>query len=172
MINIKKSLKFCNGCDHWKPKAIFGKDKKSKDGLSSRCRPCRLKYRRLPHVKKRTGIYNTRYAKDNFATIKKRTRRTDLFKYWGISEQQFDTMLNSQNGTCAICDKTMSSPFKSLCIDHDHITGTFRGILCDSHNRALGLLGDSIENLKKCIRYIRNHEKILIKIKTNHRSGR
>lgn len=38
--------------------------------------------------------------------------------------------------------------------DHDHTTGEFRGWLCSSCNMAIGLLGDSIEGVKKALAYL------------------
>jgi hypothetical protein len=44
-----------------------------------------------------------------------------------------------QNAQCAICD-TPTHPLK-LNIDHDHVTGKVRGLLCTACNSGLGLLG-------------------------------
>ena len=71
--------------------------------------------------------------------------------------EQYGEMLKKQNGTCALCDKTKSNPHKHLCIDHDHTTGKIRGLLCDNHNRALGLFKDSIEDLEKALDYLKSH---------------
>lgn len=39
-------------------------------------------------------------------------------------------------------------------LDHDHVTGRFRGVLCEDCNRALGSVGDSIDRLRKLISYL------------------
>lgn len=41
-----------------------------------------------------------------------------------------------------------------LCFDHDHETGVFRGWLCHNCNKAIGLLGDTVEGVKKAVRYL------------------
>lgn len=41
-----------------------------------------------------------------------------------------------------------------MCLDHDHVTGAFRGWLCMKCNVALGLLGDTIEGLQRGICYL------------------
>jgi len=51
---------------------------------------------------------------------------------------------------CYICGTTAGK----LCIDHDHNTGEPRGILCDTHNRALGLFGDNPELLRRGLYYL------------------
>lgn len=53
---------------------------------------------------------------------------------------------------CQNCGR--SSP--SLCMDHDHETGKFRGWLCRKCNAAEGMLGDNIEGLESALRYLRN----------------
>jgi len=41
-----------------------------------------------------------------------------------------------------------------LAIDHDHLTGLIRGLLCPKCNQALGLFDDNIGNLQKAIEYL------------------
>jgi hypothetical protein len=41
-----------------------------------------------------------------------------------------------------------------LCIDHDHVTGTFRGWLCSKCNMGIGLLGDDREGLSLAQAYL------------------
>lgn len=44
---------------------------------------------------------------------------------------------------------------QKIVIDHCHATGRIRGLLCHNCNRALGLLKDSEENLKRAIEYLK-----------------
>jgi hypothetical protein len=53
------------------------------------------------------------------------------------------------DGCCELCHNP-----RSLCIDHDHNTGCFRGWLCQPCNRSLGTFGDSVEGLKRAIDYL------------------
>jgi hypothetical protein len=50
---------------------------------------------------------------------------------------------------CEICNRS-----GIICFDHDHKTNKFRGWICGSCNRALGLIGDSKEILSAMIIYI------------------
>jgi hypothetical protein len=55
------------------------------------------------------------------------------------------------NGTaCAVpdCDRV------ELVLDHDHLTGKFRGWICRQHNVALGNGGDTHESIKKLLEYL------------------
>jgi len=151
-------LKFCNGCQEWRSRGDFNTDSGSPDGKSYRCRPCRKKYRRQKEVKARTSAYNKKYAADNPELMKQKDRKNMLKRFWNMTSEQYNEMLKAQNGTCALCDRTESSPNKSLCIDHDHITGKIRGLLCDNHNRAMGLFKDSIEDLEKAVEYLKKHK--------------
>jgi Recombination endonuclease VII len=150
-------LKFCNGCKEWRSKGDFNKDPKAPDKLHYRCRLCRRKYRRQQEVKDRTAAYNKKYARENPELMKAKDRKNSLKRFWNMTVEEFEALKKSQGGTCALCDKTESNPHKSLCIDHDHATGKIRGLLCDNHNRAMGLFKDSIEDMEKAIKYLRNH---------------
>lgn len=58
---------------------------------------------------------------------------------------------------CEICGKTIAETVKytgktaakRLCIDHDHITGKFRGMLCQVCNRQLGWYEHNEEKIKR-----------------------
>jgi len=152
-----QGLKFCNGCKEWRSKGDFNKDPKSPDTLHYRCRLCRKKYRRQQEVKERTSVYNKKYAEQNPELMKAKDRKNSLKRFWNMTPEQFEALKEKQGGTCALCNKTESNPHKNLCIDHDHTTGKIRGLLCDNHNRAMGLFKDSIEDMEKAIQYLKNH---------------
>jgi hypothetical protein len=47
----------------------------------------------------------------------------------------------------------------ALVVDHDHISGKFRGWLCRSCNIGIGKLGDNIEGVQNAINYLKKNEK-------------
>ena len=60
---------------------------------------------------------------------------------------------------CEACHKPPSGRYKSLCLEHNHTTGAFRGWLCHRCNSALGLLGDSAQGVLQLLAFlIRNDE--------------
>lgn len=65
----------------------------------------------------------------------------------------YDAELAAQSGGCAICGKPPTTR-KRLCLDHDHHTDRFRGLLCDRCNRLLGQAGESIPLLCRVISYL------------------
>jgi hypothetical protein len=73
---------------------------------------------------------------------------------YGITPNQYEELLERQGGTCAICPRTADSQKRRLHVDHDHSTGKVRGLLCDQCNRAVGLLGDDPDRLRKAAAYV------------------
>ena len=62
----------------------------------------------------------------------------------------YTQLLKDQDGLCAI--KTCSN--KAIHLDHNHITGKIRGILCSNCNHALGKIKDNIFILSSLIDYL------------------
>lgn len=79
-----------------------------------------------------------------------------LFKKYGITLEDYQRMLSNQKGVCAICHKNNSYAGKTrmFAVDHCHVTGKVRGLLCQSCNRALGLFGDDADRLLKASLYL------------------
>lgn len=82
-------------------------------------------------------------------------RVCNLRNKYGITEADYDLTLDRQGGGCAICGRRECATKKALAVDHDHVTGKVRGILCGSCNRALGLMKDSPDLLAKAAEYLR-----------------
>jgi formate dehydrogenase maturation protein FdhE len=66
------------------------------------------------------------------ASVRNRQARV---KARGLRLDEFEQMKNSQNGMCKICGRM---PPHTLNIDHDHVTGEVRGLLCVVCNTSLG----------------------------------
>jgi hypothetical protein len=76
--------------------------------------------------------------------LKKRAR------LYGLSLQQLEELSTRQNHACAIC-KASDRP---LGIDHCHVTGKVRGLLCNSCNVGLGFYCDDPELMRTAARYV------------------
>ncbi len=81
------------------------------------------------------------------------TRRRNLLARFGLDEAEYDRLLAEQGGGCAICG-TKPKKYKHLPVDHDHVTGEVRWILCDSCNTALGGFKDRVDLLEIAIEYL------------------
>jgi len=89
-------------------------------------------------------------------------RKTDIWVKLGITHDIYSSMMKEQGGVCAICGgkETQFTPKtkrrKRLAVDHDHLSGKVRGLLCDKCNRGLGMFKDSKQNLSNAILYLGN----------------
>lgn len=86
------------------------------------------------------------------STTKQYHRERNLRRRYGLTQAAYKLLEKAQNARCAICD--LKTPGKNLHVDHSHVTGLTRGLLCSNCNRGLGLLGDSIKNLRSAIKYL------------------
>ena len=88
-----------------------------------------------------------------------------LQRDYGMSLSDYEDLLKKQEGLCAICgvpdgsERSNNNGSKKLSVDHDHVTGAIRGLLCASCNQALGQMMDSAELMRKAADYIDAHEK-------------
>ncbi len=80
-------------------------------------------------------------------------RNRQLIKRHGISAAEFDALLASQGGVCAVCGE--AGGMRRPAVDHSHITGDIRGILCSNCNTAIGLLADLPERADAAALYLR-----------------
>jgi Recombination endonuclease VII len=104
-------------------------------------------------------FYKKRSGSDGFATYCgpydiQKTGRSRRKRKYGMAAAEFDDLLLSQHGKCAIC-KRPSYTKKGLVVDHCHRTGAIRGILCSRCNSALGLFDDDPALLERALEYLR-----------------
>lgn len=71
----------------------------------------------------------------------------------GIKFADAREALAQASGQCDICARDISQPGKHR-VDHDHATGSVRGILCSNCNMALGLLQDRPEIARGAAQYL------------------
>ncbi len=78
-------------------------------------------------------------------------RKKKLKERYGISIEEYELHVKLQNGKCLGCNEN-----KRLDVDHDHLTGKFRGLLCNDCNNALGRSKDRPEVLRRLADYLEN----------------
>lgn len=147
----------CRICHNIKQKEVYYKDHENR---KQKLRDCHVKHRDVRNKNARI------YYKENIDKIKEHyqnNREEILEKDWmraidrryGITIEQYNEMLTKQNGGCAICKTFIPwSRSERFAIDHCHITGKVRGLLCHACNQALGMLNDDPEILRKAAKYI------------------
>jgi hypothetical protein len=101
-------MKRCPDCGQWKALDQFPRNKNSKDGRHSYCKPCHNARGKEPYERSYGG-----------------TRHYHLKRRYGIGADEFDELVVRQGGVCAICGRPDPEH-----LDHDHETGAVRGVLC------------------------------------------
>jgi hypothetical protein len=147
-------MKRCNVCGELKPLEDFYPARGMRDGRRNDCKPCNLaaKKRRyeadpateIARVKKwqqenaeRLNAYRRAH---NATPERKRALRSGYYRRtYGLTADEVDDMLAAQGGVCAIC-KERPEVEARMHVDHEHCTGTIRGVLCSRCNHAIGLL--------------------------------
>lgn len=73
---------------------------------------------------------------------------------YDLSAQEYLRMGFSQNWECAICRAPQSELEQGLVVDHDHVTGTVRMLLCTGCNIGLGHFADDVVRMRRAAEYI------------------
>ena len=85
-------------------------------------------------------------------------RERALMRMYGITGAEYQDLLDAQGGKCAVCKtETAGGKHNVFCVDHDHVTGKVRELLCKDCNIVLGLVQDSPEHLNRLIAYVIKH---------------
>lgn len=108
------------------------------------CKICRYEKKKISGVKW--------YKKAGKGYMKNKS----LKKLYSITLEDYNRMYDEQNGRCKICRRHSAEFVKGLAVDHCHITGKVRGLLCGNCNTGIGNLKDDILILKSAIEYLEN----------------
>ena len=123
-------MKTCTNCGVSKELSEFHKKQ-------SKCKPCRKVIDRKYYENDRNNYY---------------------FRTYGITLANYDAMYHEQEGCCAICGVHQLDIKRRFCVDHCHITGQVRGLLCHSCNVGIGKLQDNYDIIERAADYLRSSE--------------
>lgn len=84
-------------------------------------------------------------------------RNYKLKKAYGITIEQYDAMVAAQNGMCPICLGPLAGSVRRAHVDHCHVTGKVRGILCSNCNSGIGKLQESPAIFNRAATYLESH---------------
>lgn len=129
-------MRICSKCKQTKPinAKWFYRDASKKSGFGYQCKKCCKKRKKEPRYKK----INLKY---------------ELKRKFQITLEQYDQMFEKQHGVCKICNK-INTNGERLAVDHNHITGKIRGLLCSRCNNGLGCFRDDIDLILKAGIYL------------------
>jgi hypothetical protein len=161
-------VKKCKVCGEEKSLDDFYRNKLGRDGLRPECKQCNLaararKYAQDPRpyiarVQKwreqnpeRFAEYSRRYRQR--PERKASERNAYLLRKYGLSLDDYECMLEAQGGVCAICGEARPEE-RTLHVDHDHVTGAIRGLLCIRCNNAIGNFREEYELFLRAAEYL------------------
>lgn len=157
-LHCQCSGKICSICDQLLCLAFYsirGDTGKFRSDCKKCCaRSSREYYRRDPErIKERNKKRRKEYPELTRSIDRKHHYRTQ----YGLGIEEVHAILEKQEGRCAVCKiKDFMGPGKRHCVDHDHITGKIRGILCQRCNTAIGLMDDDPLRLQAACKYLEN----------------
>lgn len=92
-------------------------------------------------------------------TKREEARNKRLLDQYSISQREYEIIVRSQGGACALCQEKLTKTGKNkgqpkkLFVDHDHKSGLTRGVLCFSCNKRIPEWM-TIEWLNKVLAYL------------------
>ena len=86
---------------------------------------------------------------------RKANARRRVLAQHGLTEDQYNEMVEAQDGVCAICERPCDVAGK-LSVDHCHETSRVRGLLCKRCNSGLGFFREDIDLLARALAYLAN----------------
>lgn len=135
------------------------------------CTKCGIE-KRITEFRARPGARMNQYrstckrCEHRFINQRMKARRQlghETFHYalkskYGVNLTEYNRLMVAQRGICAICHRpetrTWRGQTKRLAVDHDHVTGKHRALLCDACNTILARCGDDPSILIAAIDYL------------------
>jgi len=155
-LKLSDPLRTCNKCGveafTKDDLEIFQRANGGRFGRANMCKQCA--------VTKTIKNKNARppMTEEQEAQYRKSQRKWHLKKTYNLTLKDYDIMLTEQHNCCKICKcKAYSerNAFREhLVVDHCHLTGDVRGLLCHQCNVALGGFKDDLELLEKALNYL------------------
>jgi hypothetical protein len=134
----------------------------------------------LPAYSKNPGVHQTMYCsrecQTKAAAVQGKARRIkevqwqrerQLQKVYGMSLLEYDARVAAQKGRCAICKRHADEipqchNTNRLAVDHDHMTGRVRDLLCFRCNAALGGIEKCPGGLDAFRAYLDRHKSLKV----------
>ena len=125
-------MKRCPDCGKYKPLSDFPRNRRTKSGYATYCKPC----------------HNAR-GDESRRRLHGSSRHYHLKRRYGIGATEVEHLIREQGGVCLICGKRNPDH-----VDHDHVTGRVRGVLCFNCNGGIGQFSDDPARLYRAAFYV------------------
>lgn len=129
---VPEGSKYCPQCEEIKAIEEFGSNKANTAGRAAYCRPCHNRTMAEIKAKKHGSV-----------------RGYHLKRRYGLTEQEVASLGHGQGELCLICLHR-----RSLHVDHDHVSGGYRGLLCFGCNGGLGQFKDDPQVMRAAVDYL------------------
>ena len=144
------TTKVCSKCKEVKSLDSFFRCRQRSVNKAAYCKICSRQWAR--DNKDKINTYARAYRARHPQQVRDYVRKLEYKNDFGITLADYDRMFENQKGFCAICQRHQSCFSRRLAVDHDHITGKIRGLLCDPCNRGMGMLKE--HNLQRALDYL------------------
>lgn len=137
---VREAGRICSTCGVYKTREFFG-TRRLVSGmvLKSSCKSCLCSKAKLWHDPRKK-------------------RNSHLKRTYNITIEDFEELLSSQDHSCAICRiHQKDSVGGILHVDHCHMDGKVRGLLCLHCSTVLGKVNDDPNILESMIGYLRKN---------------
>jgi hypothetical protein len=154
---------WCKSCWSVKTKAKYAANREQAVAQSKawkQANPERVRqYQRDYYARNREAFagYRRRYIERDPERWRRREKNWKLLRAYGLTIEQYEAMVEVQQGVCAICRQPPAEG-KILVVDHCHTSGCIRALLCDTCNLLIGTAGDDPEWFKRAAGYLRKHQ--------------
>lgn len=152
--------KVCTKCKVEKSIKEFSINRASPDKHAWNCKKCLKDYKdnRPKEILEAYKEVSKKHKKlyDSLDSTRHRNKthsQNQKYRKFGITKSEFEQLLAKQNNCCAICGNTEING-KLLSIDHNHVTGKVRGLLCSGCNVGLGMFKENMHFLSKAVKYL------------------
>lgn len=171
-MKCKATTKVCSICKNDFVLSAFYRSSTSPDGRAYACKECDSKRRHQNYLKNKNkqlakqresrkpgtpghAVYleylrQWRMKPEN----KERVFFSHIQRCYGMSKEEYMSLLWQQNDSCAICAIHRNDLSYRLHVDHHHESGKVRGLLCSKCNTAVGQLDENLDRFKAAILYL------------------
>ena len=140
---------------------VIGKKRRCYKCFSAREKP-EVKERRLARNLERMNEWKKEEANlakwresNKLSARRRRAERGDEFRGKVRKRAGLPDPTRPEPLLCEICGGPPRGKHKRLVLEHCHLTGIFRGWVCDICNRAIGMLGDLPSSVENAARYMK-----------------
>ena len=148
-------MKTCTFCKQLRNLSAFNREPKGRFGVKSVCKLCEKEYRKTHKKQHNESLMSWRLRNPE------KSKSIELKRKYGITLDGYNCILRNQNYVCAICKRPEKSrdyrknKVRDLSVDHCHITGRIRGLLCFDCNTALGKFNENVEIVALACEYLK-----------------